>query len=102
MNRKHTNAHILFAAFLSLAECAESEVSQAEPRSVALHETVIVSLGLLLFLLAVFLFWQGRQEEKKVEFTVFNSQYIGKESVRSSSEHDFPNFDLDIFKNQAN
>jgi hypothetical protein len=33
-----------------------------------------------------------------VEFTVFNSQYLGKDSTRSNSEHDFPNFDVEVVK----
>ena len=49
---------------------------------------------MLLLIVAIVIYWQGLQEDKIVEFTVFNSQYVGRESQHADSERDFPNFDV--------
>jgi hypothetical protein len=58
---------------------------------------VIISLGaVVLLILGIIIYRRDRLEERRVEFTVFNSQYIGKESTGSASEHDFPNFESEL------
>lgn len=56
-------------------------------------------IGIVFLIIASVIYYLDLAEEKRVEFTVFNSQYIGKDSTRSNSEHDFPNFDVDAMRN---
>ena len=62
----------------------------------------IEPIKFLLLILAILVYRQHQLDHRRVEFTVFNSQYLGKESTRSNSEHDFPNFDTEIKVRQDN
>lgn len=71
-------------------------------QEVPLHEILISVGACLLLILAILVYRQHQLDHRRVEFTVFNSQYLGKESTRSNSEHDFPNFDTEIKVRQDN
>jgi hypothetical protein len=58
--------------------------------------------GAVILIIAAVIYYLDLSEEKRVEFTVFNSQYLGKDSTRSNSEHDFPNFDVEAMRNTNN
>ena len=47
-------------------------------------------------MLALLIWGLNEKQQKGIEFTEFNSQYVGKDSTRSNNE--FPNFDVDIMK----
>jgi hypothetical protein len=47
-------------------------------REVPLHYFLMSIGGIALLIVSIVVYWQGLQEDKTVEFTVFNSQYIGK------------------------
>lgn len=77
------------------------QTSAVPSTMVPLHEIVISVGALFLMVLAALIYLQGREEENRVEFTEFNSQYLGKESTRSNSEQEFPNFGVDILKDRG-
>jgi hypothetical protein len=79
----------------------ELDKSEVKSTDAPLHYYLMSISGLVLLIVSALVYWLDLQEEKKVEFTVFNSQYIEKESARSNSEHDFPNFNVDVMKGRT-
>lgn len=65
-------------AICKLTLCEEAEKIITNPKVVPLHYYLISISGIVLMIVSILVYWFDLQEEKRVEFTVFNSQYIGK------------------------
>lgn len=78
MNSKKQKAIFFFIALYNLIECKNEDQSEAIIKEAPLHYLVISIGGIVLLIVSALIYWQSLQEDKIVEFTVFNSQYVGK------------------------
>jgi hypothetical protein len=78
MNFKRLNVYPIIIALFGSVESKIDGINDSAQKDMPLHYYTITVGGIVLLVLSILIYWHGLQESKRVEFTVFNSQYIGK------------------------
>lgn len=78
MNLKKLKSKFFLIVFCKLVECNVLEKRELMQKDQPLHYFFMSIGGIVLLIVSIVAYWQSLQEEKRVEFTVFNSQYIDK------------------------